>query len=211
MILFKKKSNLRSRKQIQLFIVLVRLLIGFSFIPSGIKKILGRPFTMLSPETPIGYFFDALYKTGIYYQFLGWVQFIAAILLMSQRFATLGAALFFAIIINIWMITIALHFSGTWVITSLLVLANIILLIWDAHKFLPIFNSQNRDMVAHSTIIAHDKIWEFLGPILIILSITGALLFEFNLITPILKGAWLISISGFVLYGIRVTLRKQNG
>jgi len=183
---------------------------GFSFVPSGIKKILGRPFIMLSAETPIGYFFDSLYKTGFYYQFLGWVQLITAILLMSQRFATMGAILFFAIIINIWMITIALHFNGTWVISSMLVLANIMLLLWDAHKLSPLFNHQEKNLRLESTNTGHDKIWEFLGPILIILSITGTLLFEFELITPLLKGAWLMSISGFVVYGIMVTFRKQD-
>jgi uncharacterized membrane protein YphA (DoxX/SURF4 family) len=211
MMLFNLISNLRQRKQIQLSIVLTRLITGFSFVPSGIKKILGRPFTTLSAETPIGHFFDALYKTGIYYQFLGWMQLITAILLMSQRFATLGAILFLAIIINIWLITIALHFNGTWVISSMLVLANVMLLLWDAHKLSPIFDHQKRNLGLEPTNIGHDKIWEFLGPILIILSITGALLFEFDLTTPLLKSTWLISISGFIIYGIVVTFRKKDG
>jgi hypothetical protein len=46
---------------------------------------------------------------------------------MTQRFATLGAVLFFCITINIWIITLALHFEGTWVITSLMMMASLML------------------------------------------------------------------------------------
>ena len=108
--------TIRNKKWLNTIVILTRFLIGFAFIPSGLKKVMGVRFTQLSISEPIGFFFEALYRSGIYWNFLGWAQLIAALLLMTQRFATLGAIFFFFIISNIWMITLSLNFSGTWVI-----------------------------------------------------------------------------------------------
>jgi len=59
-------------------------------------------------------------------------------LLFTQRFATLGALFFIGIIMNIFTITISLHFTGTWVITMLMLFAGIILIAWDWYKLKPI-------------------------------------------------------------------------
>ncbi|MBD0320613.1 MAG: DoxX family protein, partial [Gemmatimonadetes bacterium] len=47
---------------------------------------------------------------------VGWAQLAGAILLLIPRTATLGALIFFPIILNIFVITVALHFTGTWVV-----------------------------------------------------------------------------------------------
>lgn len=106
-------------------------MIGFGFIPSGMKKVLGERFTLLGVDTPVGFFFEGLYQSGFYWKFLGLGQVLAALLLMSQRFATLGALLFFFIISNIWVITLSIHFAGTTIITTLMMLAVAGLLVWD--------------------------------------------------------------------------------
>lgn len=101
---------------------------------------MGERFTRISTDNPIGYFFEALYQSGFYWNFLGLAQVTAGILLMTQRFATLGALMFLAILSNIWVITLSLSFTGTWIITSLMMIAVLILVIWDQHKLLPLFN-----------------------------------------------------------------------
>jgi hypothetical protein len=50
------------------------------------------------------------------------------------RTATLGALMFFPLIVNIFVITVSLHFQGTPIITGLMLLANIYLLCWDYDK-----------------------------------------------------------------------------
>ncbi|MEF9476453.1 hypothetical protein OWR28_00565 [Chryseobacterium sp. 1B4] len=80
-------------------------------------------------------------------EFLGLAQVTAGILLMTQRFATLGALMFLAILSNIWVITLSLSFTGTWIITSLMMIAVLILIIWDQHKLLPLFNYNKASMV----------------------------------------------------------------
>lgn len=116
----------------------LRYLVGFAFFPSGLTKLMGNRFTVISTDTPIGYFFEAMYQTGFYWNFLGLSQVVAGVLLMTQRFALLGALMFLAILTNIWIITISLSFTGTWIITSLMMIAVIVLLIWDHHKLIPI-------------------------------------------------------------------------
>jgi hypothetical protein len=116
---------------LQRFTVFNRVVLAAAFTPSGLKKIMGERFTQIPISEPVGFFFEAMYRTGFYYNFLGWMQVIAAILLLISRTSTLGAVLFFPIVINICLITIAMGFQGTWAITTLMVLANLYLLCWD--------------------------------------------------------------------------------
>ncbi len=113
------------------FTWITRVLLFLAFFPSAIKKILNEPFTLLGPETSVCYFFDALHQTGWYYQFIGWAQIFAGVLLLIPRTSLLGALMYFPIILNIWAITVSMHFKGTWVITSLMLLANLYLLCWE--------------------------------------------------------------------------------
>ncbi|PXW15311.1 DoxX-like protein [Chryseobacterium sp. CBTAP 102] len=142
-----KFDNLRTSRFNHWVIIHLRYLVGFAFFPSGLVKLLGERFTRISTDHPIGYFFEALYRSGFYWNFLGLAQLTAGILLMTQRFATLGALMFLAILTNIWIITISLSFTGTWMITSLMMIAVFILVVWDQHKLLPIFNYNKASVV----------------------------------------------------------------
>ena len=57
-----------------------------------------------------------------------------SVLLLIPRTATLGALVYFPLILNIFVITVSLHFTGTPVITGLMLIACIYLLCWDADK-----------------------------------------------------------------------------
>lgn len=127
-------TKVTKHRWLKVFTVFVRVLIAAGFIPSGITKVLGHRFTLLSPDTPIGYFFEALYRTGFYWRFLGLCQVAAAILLLIPRTATIGALVFFPLILNIFVITVSLGFRGTPIITGLMLLANLYLLCWDYDK-----------------------------------------------------------------------------
>jgi hypothetical protein len=113
---------------------LTRYLLAFAFIPSGMKKVLGQRFTNIGTDNQIGYFFEALFRSGMYWNFLGWGQLIAAFLMMTQLFSTLGNLIFFFIIANIYFITVSMHFTGTWLIALLMLFASTCLLLWDANR-----------------------------------------------------------------------------
>lgn len=136
--------HLQARRNplMQRFTSFNRLLLGIAFIAPGLTKVFGNRFTVLGLDSPVGFFFEAMYRTGFYWRFLGLAQIIASLLLLIPRTASFGAVAFFPIILNIFVITVSLKFTGTWVITGLMLLANLYLLCWDYHKLKPLlFNA----------------------------------------------------------------------
>ena len=127
-------ARARGERVLRIFTVVTRILLALGFTPSGITKVLGNRFTILGIDNPVGFFFEAMYRTGYYWRFLGLCQLIAALLLLIPRTATIGALVYFPLILNIFVITVALDFRGTPVITGLMLLANIYLLCWDYDK-----------------------------------------------------------------------------
>lgn len=128
-------SKVKRSRLLQYFTVFNRIVLAVAFIPSGMTKLLGNRFTLLQIDNPVGFFFEAFYQTGGWYRFVGFCQVLAAILLLIPRTATLGATIFFPLVLNIAIITISVGFKGTWVITSLMFLSNLYLICWDYDKF----------------------------------------------------------------------------
>ncbi|MCC7051971.1 MAG: hypothetical protein IT355_01810 [Gemmatimonadaceae bacterium] len=114
--------------------VISRILLALAFVPTALVKVQGKRFTSISVQEPIGYFFEALYQSGFYWRFLGLSQLVAGALLLIPSTSTLGAVLFLPIILNIFVITVSLHFTGTPVITGLMLLASLFLVCWDYHR-----------------------------------------------------------------------------
>jgi uncharacterized membrane protein YphA (DoxX/SURF4 family) len=132
-------SWIRSKPFFLRMTLFTRMLLAAGFIPTGWVKFTGHRFTVLTTETPVGAFFEAMYQTGGYWRFLGATQVIAGCLLLVPRFAHLGAALFVPIMVNIFVITVAMHFRGTPFITGQMLLAVLYLCAWDYHRFRSIF------------------------------------------------------------------------
>lgn len=124
---------------LQLFTVFTRVLLAVGFIPPSITKILNIPFTVLPDSHPVGHYFNALYQTGFYYQFIGWGQLIAALFLLIPRTAHLGALIFLPIILNISVLTASVNFAGTKYITGLMLLACMYLVCWEYPRLKSIF------------------------------------------------------------------------
>lgn len=114
--------------------IISRIALAVAFIPTGMVKVLGRRFTRMSPETPIGYFFEALYQSGPYWEFIGWGQVVAGVLLLIPPATTLGAVLAFPIVLSVFVITVSLQFRGTPIVTGGMLLASTFLLCWDYHR-----------------------------------------------------------------------------
>ncbi|HMQ03894.1 MAG TPA: hypothetical protein PKD26_08255 [Pyrinomonadaceae bacterium] len=134
-------SSVTNRWYLQLFTVFTRSLLAIGFIPPSIPKILHRPFTVLPDTHPVGAYFNALYNTGYYYDFIGWTQLSAALLLLIPRTSHLGALMFLPIIVNIAVLTSSVGFKGTWLITILMSLAALYLVAWEYDRLKPILFS----------------------------------------------------------------------
>ncbi|MCU0446506.1 MAG: hypothetical protein MUE85_16495 [Microscillaceae bacterium] len=152
---------------LQIFTIYTRYLIGGAFVFASIIKIQNERFTSLPLENPVGFFFEAMYRTGMYWQFIGWVQLVGGLLLMTQYFATLGAIIYFVLILNIFLITYSVGFTGTPAVTFLMLLATVYLLVWDWQRLLPILTEQkiNIKQLPDNQLIKH-PIWAILGLII---------------------------------------------
>lgn len=129
----------RENKWLWFFAIFNRFALAAGFIPSGMVKILGERFTDLSVSHPMGHFLYAFYRTGYYYTFVGVLQIAAAILLLIPRTSTLGAMIYFPIILNICILSFSVRFEGSLLTAPLMVLANLYLLCWNYHKLKFIF------------------------------------------------------------------------
>ena len=133
MIAFLDRLHARARANPLLYRVVLatRCLFAMAFIPTGWVKFMGHRFTQVSIESPVGAFFEAMYQTGGYWQFLGATQVVAGLLMLVPRAATLGAVVFFPVALNIFVITVALDFRGTPFVTGPMLFAATALLAWD--------------------------------------------------------------------------------
>lgn len=169
--------RVRTYYPLNLMVWLTRYLLAFAFIPSGMKKVLGQRFTNIGTDNPIGYFFEALFRTGMYWNFLGWGQLIAAILMMTQLFSTLGNLIFFFIVSNIFIITVSMHFTGTWLIALLMLFASTCLLLWDANRLQYIIVRKGFLEIRQDVKLPEaSRIWQISGILLFIASVSYTLI-----------------------------------
>ena len=131
-------DRLRQRRWSHLAIVNLRILLGFAFLPAGLKKVLGQPFTDPQNSGPFHDFLDAFLATGFFYQFVGVVQLIAAVLLMTQTFAPLGAALALPVITVILVFCWSTGVVPTAVVVTLMFCGTLALVLWDMQRWLPL-------------------------------------------------------------------------
>ncbi len=201
-------KSLKNHTLLQLFIICTRYLIGGAYAFACVVKIQGERFTRMIPEgdswnTP-AHIFEVLYQSQVYWKFLGWGQFIAALLLMTQRYSRLGALVFLPISVNIFFITVSYGFTGTPIITGLMLLANIALIIWDWGYFKVLFNVHSND-VKRQKEWSTDVVWEILGFILFAFTISFRwMLDSFNIVT---WGATCLSIG---LIGLFIGLKRKS-
>lgn len=116
-----------------------RFALAAGFIPAGFVKIFDERFASgLSMIHPMGTYLTAFWHTGYYYTFVGIAQVLAAILLLIPRTVTLGALLYFPIILNIFILSYAVRFDGSLLTSPLMTLSCIFLLCWnyDRLKFI---------------------------------------------------------------------------
>ena len=185
-----------------LFVIYTRYALGGAIVFASIIKIKGNRFTTNSGEDyPINsawHMFETLYQSGLFWEFIGWSQLVVGALLMTQKWAKLGALLCFPITLNIFIITLSYYFAYTPVITGMMLLANLLLLAWDWQELKSLINISSNFKPRER--LEYKSVW----------ALTGLLLFLFTVIYRIsvkrydlflwLIVCFLIGISGLI-YG----------
>lgn len=193
-------DRIRNNRKLGIFVVLTRYLIGFAFIPSGLTKFEAKRFTQISTDTQIGYFFEGLYQTGVYWQFLGAVQLLASLLIMTQRLSALGSLIFLGIMSNIWVITLSMNFTGTPIITSLMLLTNLMLVFWDWDRIKYLFIRDEELMKPMIYRTKQDPIWETAGWVLYIFCLS-AFVFSYYF-----KSSYMGTMAGIFIFAVVVLI-----
>ncbi|WP_375437680.1 hypothetical protein [uncultured Hymenobacter sp.] len=170
---------------LQLAVIYTRYLIGGAFVFASLIKIKGLRFTRLSGElAPIHsmeHFFETLYQSGVYWQFLGLAQLMAGMLLMTQRYALVGALLFLPIVANVYVITISYEFGYTSFVTGAMLLATVGLLVWGWNILRVLVHQPVRSLPASA--FYQQKLWEGVGTVLFLYTaIYRALVEQYNII-----------------------------
>ena len=190
----------------QLFIVYTRYLIGGAFVFASIVKIMGNRFTAESgADNPIDsawHFFETMYASGLYWKFIGVAQLLAGFLLLTQRYAKLGALVNLPIIANVFVITLSYYFAYTPVITGLMFLANIILIIWDWNELKVLVNLSPSAGPKRS--LERDGLWVILGWVLFV-QIICCKLFLNQASAPF----WLLSFPLVALFGFVAGIKRE--
>jgi uncharacterized membrane protein YphA (DoxX/SURF4 family) len=202
----------KQKRWANIFVIYLRYLIGATFVFSSIPKILGERFLTDNCESaPINSFphwFETLYRSGIYWNFLGWGQLLAALLLMTQLFATLGAVAFLPIVLNVFFISITYELGiGLPVIAGLLLLANIFLLVWDYNKLrVLLIPDSNKDLIIENQYneFFNNMFWAYLGVIIFATTVVYVLIYDRN---PI---AWFFICVSEGLVGLIYMNRKYK-
>jgi uncharacterized membrane protein YphA (DoxX/SURF4 family) len=160
------RLQLRGKRWANLFVIYLRLGIGFGFLPAGLKKVSGQPFA--DPDK-VGVFYDfvhAFYATGPFYYFVGSLQLFGAALLMTQRWATLGAAVVAPMITAIVVLCWSTAGVPTIITTTAMALGTWGLLVWDLDKWRGLFwdDRLRRSISTHKAAPVVDlRLWQWCG------------------------------------------------
>jgi hypothetical protein len=150
---------------LQLAVIYTRYLVGGAFVFASIIKLKGHRFTRFSGElAPLhsaAHFFETMYQSGLYWQFLGAAQLLAGLLLLTQRYALLGALLFLPIITNVFVITISYDFAYTYTVTGAMLLATLGLLLWEWPRLRVVVNQPALRLPVLP--VYESQLWEVVG------------------------------------------------
>lgn len=125
----------RQRRGLHLFAANLRIFIGFAMLPAGLKKVLGEPFTDPGNVGPFHDFLHAFHDTGFFYPFVGLTQVLIALLLMTQRFALVGAMLLLPVLTTILVFCWSTAVYPTASVVTLMWLGNVGLFLWDIERW----------------------------------------------------------------------------
>lgn len=136
-------------KALKIFIIAVRIALGLLFVYGGVQKFIPKP-----PRTPsaanvelpdhvvkIKAFIGGMKETGYFWPFLGAVEILCGLLLLSQVFSLLGAVMLLPVTLNIFLfhLFLELHEPGELVMTGLYLIGNLILIGYAYPKLKPVF------------------------------------------------------------------------
>lgn len=135
----KMMEKLKQKKILIYLYWCTRIGMGLTYILSGIRKLPGIKFTALPMDNPVGAYFNAMYDTGYYWNFIGCFQIAIGVLVFFNRAVVISSLLMMPVTVNIFLVSIALNMRGTPVITTAMLFGNLLLLFWHIKNYKTLF------------------------------------------------------------------------
>ena len=172
-------ARARRARWVHVFVVNLRFLIAFAFVPAALKKVLDQPFTDPSNHGAFHDFLHALHATGWFYQLVGILQLVAAVLLFTQRFATLGALVALPILTAIAAFCWSTQVIPTAIVATLMWLGTLGLVLWDFDKWRGVFANDRHAAdirITPATAVIDLRLWTRCGLAILVVYLGTALL-----------------------------------
>ena len=134
----------REKRWANLLVVTLRIGLAFAFVPAGLKKVIDQPFTDPQNTGLFHDFLHAFYATGAFYSFVGVMQLLAAVLLLSQRFALVGALILLPIVSTILVFCWSTEVYPTATVVTFMFAGTAGLVLWDLQKWRTVFFQDQR-------------------------------------------------------------------
>jgi uncharacterized membrane protein YphA (DoxX/SURF4 family) len=160
----------------------IRWFLGILFVISGLAKLIPQfPNTMGPNNLELTL---APYGLALYGRFIAISEVGTGLLLLTRRFATLGALLLVPILVSIIVITTSLQWQGTPYLVSAFLLLAILLLLYDGPKLVGLIG----DRPAWSTAAGEQgrRAGHWLAGLSAVLLVLGAIRLE----SPTAPGVW---------------------
>ena len=171
-------ARLRQRRWAHLAVANLRILLGFAFLPAGLKKVIGEPFTDAGNRGAFHEFLHAFHATGHFYTFVGAVQLTAAALLMTQRFATAGVLLALPVVAAILAFCWSTGVVPTAIVVTSMFAGLVGLALWDIDRWRALLAEDGALRPARPAAPIDTVLWQrcglaVLGAYLLVCAITG--------------------------------------
>ncbi|MCY7353399.1 MAG: DoxX family membrane protein [Cytophagaceae bacterium] len=185
-------------------LVSTRLFLGLVFFTSGMGKLTHGNFPgIIGPvwlEERL-----AEYGLALFARFVAYSQVLVGLLLLSQRFATLGAVMLFPMLMSIFMVTVSLQWRGTPYVNAFLLVLNAGLLIADFHKLKFLLNDDITELKPLNVRRRTPRV-DALWVLAMILLLGSSLVFGYSR-----KAFWVIVAIGLLLLiGCQVLAYRQQ-
>jgi hypothetical protein len=191
----------------RLYVLGCRLLLGAFMLGGGLYKLSDNHIRGLMGP-PMNHTFLAQYGLEIFAQFIGLAQLIIGLLLLTGRFALLGAVMLVPMWLNIIMLTWSQHWTGTpWLTTGFLVLTlGLLLHDWPRLKYL-IYPPAHPEILRAAPVQAGPRGAELLWWLGVAVFLGGSLLYPVSL--GVMEGVMLAGVG--LLLGASLWLWRRPG
>ena len=152
-------------------IACLRIFLGILFLSAGLGKLIpGFPGLMGPPWLEEAL---AKYDLALFARFIAYSQILIGWLLLSRRFATLGAIMLLPMLLNILVVTISQNWRGTPYVVSVFLLMNLWLLAADFHRLKFLISDDIADLKP-LPIVRKNRVADRLIAFAFLLLVTGA-------------------------------------